>query len=179
MDSEDRQYITSQLSDSPDDKEIARVARLLVWFRAERDVRKIADEIVTSKRGAELARSLYFYRLAGPLPKARLVEKGKGPGDSDLWTQEPRQTYKVKVIDIPAFAKEHGLNAKALEDVAEARIAETKGWIAAPGLMGTYEMTKIWHPPFPVEPPLLLRDPVTRNWMHPLEPAVIDWTPGL
>ena len=144
MNNEERQYTIRQLGDNPTQADIARAAAALVQYRAEQEVRRVANDIISAAGSYERTKRLYWYPLLSPKPAPVKVRDAEGV---EMWQQPQRQQYKVRLSDLPAFCKENGLDLKAMTEVGEGIRKEHKGWLRAPFQGGQFEMGKTYEEP--------------------------------
>jgi hypothetical protein len=142
MNSNERSFITALLSEG---KSVEDAAEALVMKRAIAEVERVANDIAYSEAHNRWVLGLRFVTLYSPQPEPVLVGKEKGV---EMWQTPARQEYKVKVLDLPAFAQEMKLNLRDLQAVTEGKRRDVKGFICIPS-GATMDVGEAWTDPNP------------------------------
>src|SRR5262245_31359667 len=129
MKDEEYQLVAPALSEDQSEENIQRLAALLVQYRAEEELRVIVNQINEGRQVNEHVRTLRYYPFLSPPKQVTLQTDAYG---NEIITQPQSQRYKVRVVDLPAFAKEMGLSVEGLRDLGEGKIREYKGWRREP-----------------------------------------------
>lgn len=126
----------------------AVAARMLIQA-----ARKLAERWQAEYHNSLLHNAAVYERMFYPLlaPRGKTIEKTL-PDGTRTRQAPPRQAYRVKIKDLPKFAKEHGLNARELEKVGLGEIHDHRGWTRGPSFHHPDEMGTAWTPPFEPAP---------------------------
>jgi hypothetical protein len=141
MNNTERQLVIAQLSAG---KSIEDAAAALVQYRAEQEVRPIAQELERAATSQARTRRLYWYPFLSPKPAPVKVRDAEGV---QMWQQGQRQEYRVRLPDLEAFCAERGLDVQAMTAVGDGIRKEHKGWIRAPFQGGSTELGKTYEEP--------------------------------
>jgi hypothetical protein len=180
VNNKDRTFIAAQLQagQKPDS-----VAHALLMRRALEEVEKVARELAYSESRSAWITEQRYVTLFGPKLAPVLVGVENG---TELWQSPARQEYKVRMIDLPAFAKEMGLDLKALREVTEGKRSDVKGYICLP-TGAPFDVGIQWIDPNPENARRAERKakeaeeakhPRKKMSAYPLAAPVIDWTPA-
>jgi hypothetical protein len=177
MNEQERQVILAALGESDSEEAVQRATDALVRYRARQEVLPLA-KMYSAERQAmmESDRARYYYIFLAPKEKAVKIAGGKG--EVELWQTPARQEYRVRVVDLAAFAKSQGLKLNELEEVAKGKRAETKGW-AGYATGAAYDAGQPWRPSPRIKTPAE-RNPAPLKQMSVYSPAkpIIEWEAG-
>lgn len=128
MTPEERSYICELLNQNPDatEEEIERAAEALIRRRALEEVRDAVRFLGNQRGVAEVMRQYAYYPFASPVQPDNVLRETK---DSKLIQPGVRQCYRVRLIDLEDFCREHRLDVRAMRELGEGQRKEHKGWV--------------------------------------------------
>lgn len=139
--SQDRAAIGEMLLDGASDHDAAYALLMRLAHNAVASIRRDLDTTVAN--AARFRRNTYVYLLA-PLPKDAKPTILQRLANGHIEMEARRQPYRVALANLPAFAKEQGLDYQAIEDVAYGRRGEYRGWTQAAGSGTQPEVGTFW-----------------------------------
>jgi hypothetical protein len=150
----DRQTVFNQLATNPNptDEQITQMADDLYQARVEAAIRALVQELASQAAFSRRTYEMRFYPLLAPLPKdAKPIEVGRSE-DTVIVEQPQRQPYKVRLVDLADFCREHKLDLKAMTEVGEGTRKEHRGWTRLPWTGNPHEAGQTYREPTPVQP---------------------------
>lgn len=179
---DERKALYTLLADIPNPdpaqaRDLAQTILLSNLDRLAEDVRRELERMEGERRRDVENAGRYYYTFLSPPSEPELINSTE---NTDYYAPPQRQEYRVKVRDLAAFCKQHGLREKEMVKVGLGQIEDHKGWTHRGGYGGPMELGQPYQRPRPVEAPAQRANgPKEKRTVFRFAPKPIDWFPGL